>query len=339
MPILTRILLDKKLIDKRQLEIAVRSQVVFGGRLGTNLIEMEYISEKQMTKVLAQKYHTEFIDVEKNEPDISVLSKIPFKYVERYKVFPWRLRGRTLKLLMVNPSNRAAVAEISFASGLLITPVAITEYRMLYLLEKYYKISRDWRYGIVREIASGGSETVAPPSVAAEPPPVLDLQTAGQILDRASDRDEIIKTTLSFFSNYFHRSVLFLVRRGFVVGLGGYGKGLDDMIIRAMVLPLKKPSVFKTVVDGQSHYLGTLAKNDINIYLLKALGGIIPKNVFVTPIVLRERVINVIYSDNEDRGKVETDIGDLLLFSRKIAAAYDRLIIERLQQANQQDSD
>jgi MshEN domain len=334
MSILTRILLDKNLIDKRQLEIAVRSQVVFGGRLGTNLIEMEYLSEQQMTEVLSQVYHTECVDLATQEPDISLLSIIPFKYVGRYKVFPWRLRGRTLKLLMVNPSNRTAVAEISFASGYMITPTAITEYRMLKLLEKYYKISREWRYGVVRASAGGGAETVAPPLIASEPPPVLDLQAAGQILDQASDRDEIVKTTLSFFSNYFHRSVLFLVRRGFVVGLGGYGKGLEDVIIRAMVLPLEKPSVFKTVVDGKSHYIGTLARNDVNIYLLKALGGIIPENVFATPILLRDRVINVIYSDNGDRGKVETDIGDLLLFSRKIASAYDRLIHERLQQTD-----
>ena len=46
MPILARILKDRGIITERQLQEAIQHQVLYGGRLGTNLYELGFITEE-----------------------------------------------------------------------------------------------------------------------------------------------------------------------------------------------------------------------------------------------------------------------------------------------------
>ena len=52
---LGEILVRKGLIRAEQLDQAVQCQVIFGGRLGTNLLELGHVQEDELNEVLAQK--------------------------------------------------------------------------------------------------------------------------------------------------------------------------------------------------------------------------------------------------------------------------------------------
>jgi hypothetical protein len=94
-----------------------------------------------------------------------------------------------------------------------------------------------------------------------------------------------------------------------------------------MSLALGTPGVLETVVTTQAHFLGPLPKTDANIRLLKALGGGVPGNALVVPILALGRVVNLFYADSGKGAVVDSgDVGELLILATRIAKSYDTLL-------------
>src|SRR5260370_31514575 len=55
-PILARILRDRGVITERQLQEAIQHQVLYGGRLGTSLYELGFITEERLREGLARAH-------------------------------------------------------------------------------------------------------------------------------------------------------------------------------------------------------------------------------------------------------------------------------------------
>jgi hypothetical protein len=97
--------------------------------------------------------------------------------------------------------------------------------------------------------------------------------------------------------------------------------------VRAIQLALDTPGIVDTVVRTRAHFLGPIPKTEANIRLLKALGGGVPGNAFVVPILALERVVNVFYADNGKGGLVDSGgVGELLILATRIAKSYDALL-------------
>jgi len=129
------------------LEEALKYQVIFGGKLGTNLIEMGAVEEADISRILSRKFGIPAADC--NEimgisPDLIKL--IPRDIAARYRVVPLRLDGRRLTLVMADPTDLKAVDEIAFRTGFIIRPAVVAEVRMVLALERYYDIERERRY-------------------------------------------------------------------------------------------------------------------------------------------------------------------------------------------------
>ena len=168
-----------------------------------------------------------------------------------------------------------------------------------------------------------------PPSQ--QPEPVddvtpLDFSGATDELTDVSDRNAIARVVLRFASSIFKRSMLFTVHRGVALGWDALGEGLQSVAFSSMVIPLDSPSVFKTVVDTRAHYLGTLVKTRINIQFLRATGKLIPLSAFVIPVLVRSRVVNLLYADNGHKAHSPSDIGELLILAQHISRSYESLI-------------
>jgi hypothetical protein len=57
---LGELLLEEKLISREQLEEALETQVVHGGRLGTNLVELGFLKEVDLARVLGRLHNLPF---------------------------------------------------------------------------------------------------------------------------------------------------------------------------------------------------------------------------------------------------------------------------------------
>jgi hypothetical protein len=159
-----------------------------------------------------------------------------------------------------------------------------------------------------------------------EPAPI-GFDEALSLLAGVGDRHAIARTVLRYARSKFKRAVLFTVQRGEARGWAGLGEKLTPQTVARMRVPLDAPGVVAMVVGARAHFLGPLPKTESNVRLLKNLGGGVPSNAFLVPILALGRVVNVIYADNGKGGQVDSgDLGELLILASKIAQSYDVLL-------------
>lgn len=154
-------------VTMEELNEALKSQVIFGGRLGTNMIEMGYINEEKLAIALGKLFSIRYIqgDDVMNIPECA-LHLLPKQLVEKHKVLPLVLDKRRLSLAMVDPGNFVTLEELSFVTGFVIEPVVCPEIRMIAALEKHYSIPRNRRYikiqGLSRATPRKQSQSLPP---------------------------------------------------------------------------------------------------------------------------------------------------------------------------------
>ncbi|HEY6873562.1 MAG TPA: hypothetical protein VI298_12645 [Geobacteraceae bacterium] len=146
-PRLSDVLIREGLITPVQLEEALRSQVRFGGRLGTNLVKMKMVKESDVVRCLGKQLDMPFVSAERllSVPP-NIIKLIPKEIAKKYKIVPLSLVNNRLTVAMLNPSNLAAIDTISFMTGYIISPAVCSELRILQALEQYYGIRRERRF-------------------------------------------------------------------------------------------------------------------------------------------------------------------------------------------------
>jgi hypothetical protein len=134
-------------ITPAQLEEVLKGQAIFGGRFGTNLVEMGYIDEHDLAHFLSKKLGVPHAAPEQlMDIPPQILRLVPEEIVKKYQVVPIALNNRKLTLAMIDPSDLGTIDEISFMTGYIVIPVITPELRLVTALEKHYQIKRQMRY-------------------------------------------------------------------------------------------------------------------------------------------------------------------------------------------------
>jgi len=144
---LGELLIKKNLLTQAQLEAALQAQVIFGGKLGTVLIEMGLITEDILAEILEQLINIPCAKPGQlqNIPD-NVIKIISPEQAEKHKVMPVSVIGKKLTLAMADPRNLQSIDEISFRTGYIVMPILALEVRLVFALENYYGVKRTMRY-------------------------------------------------------------------------------------------------------------------------------------------------------------------------------------------------
>ena len=161
-----RYLLRHGIVSEAQLKDATAALVLFGGRLGTHLVELGALAPDPLERHLAAHLEVVAAPPERLEkPCSAALAALPKALVQRYKVFPFGLEAGLLEVAMRDPRDHALCALLARASGLRIAPCLTSEIRLFFLLEKHFGIERNQRYALF----------VPPEAGKPEQPPVLWL--------------------------------------------------------------------------------------------------------------------------------------------------------------------
>jgi hypothetical protein len=144
---LGEMLINAGRITQAQLEETLKGQAIFGGRFGTNLVEMGYLDEHDLAHFLSKQTGVPHASPEQlMDVPAQVIRLIPEEAVRKYRVIPVAINNRKLTLAMTDPSDFATIDEISFVTGYIVVPVITPELRLVSALEKHYNIRREMRY-------------------------------------------------------------------------------------------------------------------------------------------------------------------------------------------------
>jgi hypothetical protein len=314
---LSRILRDRGIVTEAQLEEAIQHQVLYGGRLGTNLYELGFITEDRLREALGKAHGVPAPAIDPREIEPETLGLIPKALASKHKVFPYRVRGRTLFLLMVSPSDHSTVAKIGYSLGFIIKPQIVPEFRMVELLRDHYGVDEHWRF----------NDTHRPAALPHEPP---DMETAAGRIEAATTRDEVVEALVGLCHRFFRRVIFFIVRQPMILGWTGIGEGIDEKLATSFKIPLDQPSNFSTVARHKTLFIGRFGSDQVDREFLETLGKRPSTNAALFPLLVKGRVVNLIYGDNGARGNVKPNLGELLVLLQKAPRAYLRIIRQRI---------
>jgi len=141
------ILVRAGLIKPEERDQGLEAQILSGGRLGTNLVDMNLLTVDQVGQYLSTQHRlplASFDDLYRAPDD--VVKRVPKTHCARYKVFPLRIEDKLLHLAMLDPDDLVAIDELNFLLALQIQPYVVPQLRLLQVLEKRHGFMRERRF-------------------------------------------------------------------------------------------------------------------------------------------------------------------------------------------------
>jgi type IV pilus assembly protein PilB len=136
---LGEILVKESLITQDQLQKALEFQRSNGGKLGSCLTKMGYITDDDITGVLSRQYGVPSINLKYYEIDPTVIKLIPQDTATRYQVIPLSRVGSVLTIAMTDPTNVFAMDDIKFMTGFNVEPVVASESAIGEAITRFYQ--------------------------------------------------------------------------------------------------------------------------------------------------------------------------------------------------------
>jgi len=341
-------LLNSGRINRDQFEEALRNRVLYGGKIGTSLIELGYVSEDDLARFLSKKLEVPYVHPDQllNIPQ-EIISLLPRELALKYGAIPIGLEKKRLSLVMADPSALKDIDEISFITGYSIRPLITPEVRLVQALGIYYQTDVDFRYQkVIERIEAQQPEIIEPLEEPFELSlPDEDLLEEAEVveergwterisqyapselsrgLSRAETREEIADLVIGNLAGSFVRAAIFIIRDDMAIGWKGVFLQEPVAEIADIRIPLGEPSVLKTVADGAGLYLGPLADIPMNRKLLDGMGGGRPKTVLLAPLLISGRIVSIVYADGIDM--LDERVPEVQKLLVKAALAFEALI-------------
>jgi len=140
---LGEILVRENLVTSQQLRETLEYQRANGGRLGSNLVKLGFISDDVVTAVLSRQYGVPSINLDLFQIETEVIKLISEDVAQKYTVLPISKVGATLTMAMADPTNVFAMDDIKFMTGLNVEPVIASETSIQLAISKYFSGSTE----------------------------------------------------------------------------------------------------------------------------------------------------------------------------------------------------
>jgi hypothetical protein len=380
------LLLRNASIGLSHLESALRNQVLYGGRLGTNLVELGFLEVD-----LLSSYLSDLTGVPSATPHMldvapaDALARLGGDLAHQLAAIPLgdaAVRDGSVPVALIDPLDRNALAVLRARFNAPVAPYVMPELRAFYYLERHFGQPRQARFvrtggraavtaslaaslaaipagaapddGSPRnaeEASAADRRRVQPPAGLVMPPsllvpprrkrastappplsgePVVAFAAACDAIDSATHREQLADTLLSYAKGRLAAMLVFLVRdsnalcwRGMLAAAAKPGLRFEELS-----LPLGGASAFQAAHDSFTTFAGAPPSpaRPIETKLWEALGETPePVEVIVVPVILKQRVINLIYAHGSG-GVPERIVEELTVLAQHMQDAYLRLI-------------
>ena len=158
---LGEMLIAEGMISREQLEQALAEQKRHGGRVGTIMRGLGFVTEDNIIKVLGKQMGIQSVALSSIIVDADVVKVIPETLARRYQVIPLFKKDKALTLAMVDPLNVFAIDDLRRITGTDIQPVVSTETEVMQAIDRFYSATPDMveaakeadvqGYGVIQE--------------------------------------------------------------------------------------------------------------------------------------------------------------------------------------------
>ncbi len=148
---LTDALILKGLLTEEQLKDAQAKQLGAKKAIQELLVEMGFVKDEAITKILSEILKMPVVDLNKETKDETMVPLIPFEVLKRYNVFPVRKENDRLILAMSNPQDIIALDDIRARVNMEVAPVLASRKQISETIGKYYKAD-DMLYDMLKNV-------------------------------------------------------------------------------------------------------------------------------------------------------------------------------------------
>ena len=138
---LDEILLREGLVNEAQLSAALQRQKLYGGRLGTQLLHLQFVDEAALVGVLAKKLGCDGVVLSNLDISDSVVQLVPVTVAVARKVMPfdYDAQQNLMKVACEDPTNPDLINELKFVSaGKTVKLYVAAELALNVAIAKYY---------------------------------------------------------------------------------------------------------------------------------------------------------------------------------------------------------
>ncbi|WP_438029482.1 hypothetical protein [Sorangium sp. So ce233] len=178
------------------------------------------------------------------------------------------------------------------------------------------------------EVPMGAAGRSAPPAQRRKGP--FTLAMAEQELAAVDASEAVLAVLFDFAQQYFEYTVLFTVHGERAEGRNAAGPGAERERVAKIAVPFDRPSVLARARALRAPLVTALAGSAPDAELQRELGREVhAAAVAVVPVVVRGRVVALIYGDDGATSVELSSIGDLIALAGIAAAVLERLILRK----------
>ena len=140
---LGQILLQAGVIDEFQLQAGLDEQSARGHRLGTTLVRLGFVAERDLVRALASQLALPVVNLDGKGVDTEVLELVPRALAEKHMVIPLFLKSegdeRLLFLGTEDPCDAEALAEVARQTRMVVRPVLVAASQLALAMDRLYR--------------------------------------------------------------------------------------------------------------------------------------------------------------------------------------------------------
>ncbi len=135
---LGELLIERGVINRDQLQMAIEHQKQNGGLIGEVLVSLKFASEEDIAQALTCQYGFPYLPLANYEIEPEVIKSVPENICRQFCLIPIDKIGKSLTLAMANPLNIQAIEDVEMMTGCTIQTFVGTAADIRNAIGKYY---------------------------------------------------------------------------------------------------------------------------------------------------------------------------------------------------------
>ncbi|MEK7175168.1 MAG: ATPase, T2SS/T4P/T4SS family [Patescibacteria group bacterium] len=190
---LKKFLVDSKLVDPKNLELAEAAVKETGRRLDEVLLRRNLVSEEILAKAKAYVLGIPYIDLTNQKIDSEVLRIIPEQIAHNSNIVAFRQTGRELEVAMLDPNDLQTIDFIKKKADLNILPRLTSRRSLETVLRQYQRSLEDEFNNIIKDESSAVLQVVGSAAKGGQEKSDLELQRIAKELPVVKIVDTLIR--------------------------------------------------------------------------------------------------------------------------------------------------